>query len=121
MSSAGTTHTVEFTSWKEIAAHFGKGVRTVQPWELQFGLPVRRPDHHPRGIVRASAYELDEWIKTRWVRTLPHQQCSLSEAVKFSRELRSRRPELRHGFLQVCDSLAMLASRGEERRRRVPG
>ncbi len=26
--------------WKEIAAHFGKGVRTVQRWEKALGLPV---------------------------------------------------------------------------------
>jgi len=30
------------TSWKEIAAYFGIGVRTVQRWERQFGLPVER-------------------------------------------------------------------------------
>jgi hypothetical protein len=28
--------------WKEIAAHFGKGVRTVQRWEAEFHMPVHR-------------------------------------------------------------------------------
>jgi hypothetical protein len=32
-----------FTSWKEIAAYLGKSVRTVQRWESEFRLPVRRP------------------------------------------------------------------------------
>jgi hypothetical protein len=26
--------------WKEIAGFFGRGVRTVQRWEQQLGLPV---------------------------------------------------------------------------------
>ena len=33
-----------FSSWKEIAAYLGKGVRTVQRWEAVLGLPV----HHRR-------------------------------------------------------------------------
>jgi hypothetical protein len=31
------------TTWKEVAAYLGKGVRTVQRWEAELGLPVRRP------------------------------------------------------------------------------
>jgi hypothetical protein len=49
------------TSWKEIAAHLGKGVRTVQRWERELGLPVRRPSRG-RHIVVALAAELDGWI-----------------------------------------------------------
>lgn len=55
-----------FTSWKEIAAHFGKGVRTVQRWERQFGLPVQRPNTRSKGIVCASRAELDQWMQTEW-------------------------------------------------------
>ncbi len=55
-----------FTSWKEIAAYLGKGVRTVQRWEAQFGLPVRRPNTHAKGMVRATKEDLDQWIATRW-------------------------------------------------------
>jgi hypothetical protein len=50
------------TSWKEIAAHLGKGVRTVQRWESELGLPVRRPSQS-RHIVVAITSELDEWVK----------------------------------------------------------
>ena len=57
---------VVFTSWKEIASYLGKGVRTVQRWEAQFGLPVQRPNAHAKGIVRATREELDQWIATRW-------------------------------------------------------
>lgn len=31
------------TGWKQIAAYAGKGVQTVQCWEEQFGLAIRRP------------------------------------------------------------------------------
>jgi hypothetical protein len=34
---------VVLSSWKEIARHFGKGVRTVQRWERELGLPIHRP------------------------------------------------------------------------------
>jgi hypothetical protein len=43
--------------WKEIAAHFGKGVRTVQMWEKDHGLPI----HREMKRVWAWADELDEW------------------------------------------------------------
>ena len=32
-------------SWKEIAAHLGRDVRTVQRWERAEGLPVHRHQH----------------------------------------------------------------------------
>lgn len=40
----------------------GKGVRTVQRWELEMGLPVRRPGRE-RHIVVAYIADLDEWVK----------------------------------------------------------
>ncbi|HEX6880096.1 MAG TPA: hypothetical protein VF135_07010 [Terriglobales bacterium] len=55
-----------FTSWKEIASYLGKGVRTVQRWEAQFGLPVQRPNIRCKGIVRATRDDLDRWVSTRW-------------------------------------------------------
>lgn len=46
--------------WKEIAAHFGVGVRTAQIWEAERGLPVRRLPG-PRGRVYAETEELEAW------------------------------------------------------------
>src|SRR6478672_369361 len=54
-------------SWKEIAAHFGRRVRTVQRWEKEEGLPVRRHAHRLRGTVYALPEELDGWWATRSV------------------------------------------------------
>jgi len=48
------------SSWKEIAAFFGKGVRTVQRWEATLGLPVHRPGQ-VRSIVIADPKELRDW------------------------------------------------------------
>lgn len=43
---AGTDENMEapLTSWRDIARYLGKGVRTVQRWEIESGLPVRRAD-----------------------------------------------------------------------------
>lgn len=53
-------------SWKEIATYLGKGVRTVQRWERQFGLPVRRPNNNDKGVVCALPHELDHWFAMQW-------------------------------------------------------
>jgi Tfp pilus assembly protein PilF len=52
-------------SWKEIAAHFGRRVRTVQRWEREEGMPVHRHAHRRRGTVFALRGELDAWWATR--------------------------------------------------------
>ncbi len=51
------------SSWKEIASYLGKGVRTVQRWERELGLPVRRPKPNEKQIVLAFPEELDAWLK----------------------------------------------------------
>lgn len=56
-SSAGS----RLDSWKEIAAHLKRDVRTVQRWERNEGLPVHRKRHGTLGSVYAFAHELDAW------------------------------------------------------------
>ncbi len=51
-----------FTSWKEIASFFGKGVRTVQRWERKFALPISRPTA-AKNVVLATESELRRWIQ----------------------------------------------------------
>ena len=51
------------TSWKEIARFFGKGLRTVQRWELH-GMPVHRPTED-KCIVFADEDELRRWALRR--------------------------------------------------------
>jgi hypothetical protein len=38
----GPAGPIQLNGWKEIAAYLGRSVRTVQRWEKDFGLPVRR-------------------------------------------------------------------------------
>ncbi len=48
--------------WKEIAAHLGKSARSVQRWERDLGLPVRRiPTPEGGSIVYALRSEVDAW------------------------------------------------------------
>ncbi len=51
------------TSWKEIAHYVGKGVRTVQRWERQFSLPVRRLNSEGHHAVLAIPEEIDAWLR----------------------------------------------------------
>ena len=49
-------------SWKEIASYIGRGIRTVQCWERDFHLPVRRLGGHDRSAVIAFSDEIDQWL-----------------------------------------------------------
>lgn len=51
------------TSWKEIAQYLGKGVRTVQRWEVEYALPVRRPKDGKHKAVLAIPEEIDAWAR----------------------------------------------------------
>lgn len=53
------------TSWKEVASYIGKSVRTVQRWEAELGLPIRRPNPGDRNVVVAIPAELDRWLLRR--------------------------------------------------------
>ena len=55
----------KLVSWKEIAAHLGREVRTVQRWEKTEGLPVHRHEHQKKSTVYAYPSELDAWIRKR--------------------------------------------------------
>ena len=50
------------SGWKDIAAYLGRGVRTVQRYEREYGLPVRRPARKSKGSVVATKAELDAWV-----------------------------------------------------------
>jgi len=54
----------DLSSWKEIADYFGVSVRTVQHWEEERGLPVRRLPGGGRGRVFARISELEEWKRS---------------------------------------------------------
>jgi hypothetical protein len=93
-------------SWKEIAQHLGRGVRTIQRWERDLGLPVRRPRGKSRSAVIALVDELDAWVRNTPTQEpqkkpagFPIQINILRRALDDSVELRRRAADLRaaHG------------------------
>lgn len=60
------------SGWKEIATYLGKGVRTVQRYEWELQLPVRRPAGKARGSVIATREELDAWVAASPIRESYH-------------------------------------------------
>jgi hypothetical protein len=50
------------TGWKEIAKYLSMGVRTVQRYEREQGLPIHRRRGNLKGPVLAVKLELDEWV-----------------------------------------------------------
>jgi hypothetical protein len=54
----------QLSGWKEIAAYLGRSVRTVQRWEKDFGLPVRRFGLSRPESVFALPREIEAWLLT---------------------------------------------------------
>lgn len=61
-------------TWKAIAEHLQRDIRTVQRWEREQGLPVRRHEHQKRSSVYAFPRELDAWRNTRAPKVNPPGQ-----------------------------------------------
>ena len=51
-------------TWKEVAAHLRRSVRTVQRWEREEALPIHRHHHDKLGSIYAFKAELDAWWVT---------------------------------------------------------
>jgi hypothetical protein len=70
--------------WKDIANYLGKGVRSVQRYEHELGLPVRRPAGKPRGSVVATKAEIDAWVAASPIREafyLPRTPSKSAETI----------------------------------------
>lgn len=52
-----------FTSWKEVAAFFGRSVRTVQRWHVERDLPVRKLQIGKKAYIYADPAELQDWME----------------------------------------------------------
>ncbi len=84
------------SGWKEIAVYLCKGVRTVQRYERELGLPVRRPAGRPRAAVVATKQELDAWVTASPIR----EAFRLSANIAPSQYLTSAQ-EIRSGLGQM--------------------
>ena len=49
-------------SWKDISRYSGRGVRTLQRYEVQLGFPIHRPAGRSRSSVLAFSDEIDTWL-----------------------------------------------------------
>src|ERR1700744_5645072 len=81
--------------WKEIANYLGKGVRTVQRYEWQMGLPVRRPAGKPRGSVIATKPDLDAWIGASPIREAFH-------LTRLAPDSEASRNAIKNGIEEMC-------------------
>lgn len=86
-TSAGA---VILKSWSEIARYMGKGVRTVQRWEQDFGLPIHRGENCRKKAIFACSGDLDAWALTCCETRTTHS--SVCAAVP--RSIRKRPEEL---------------------------
>jgi phage terminase Nu1 subunit (DNA packaging protein) len=100
-------------SWKEIASYVGRGVRTVQRWESDLGMPVRRPRAKSRSAVVAMADEIDQWLRSAPTTELNGRQRSqpslvieqLRQTMSEHTILRNRCDELRGSHRQALHQL----------------
>lgn len=114
-TSAQSTNVL--TSWKDIARYMGKGVRTVQRWEQDFGLPVRRPQGSNKKAVLARPRDLDAWVAlrcgTRAASTVDsgaggeilRRTSDLRAEIETSRQLRASNQELMAEIRTALQSL----------------
>jgi len=51
-------------SWKAVSKYLDRGLRTVQRWHVEYGMPVRRISGST-GAIFAFTGELDAWLKSR--------------------------------------------------------
>ena len=79
-------------SWKEIANHLGREVRTVQLWEKREGLPVHRHFHRSLSSVFAFRSEVDAWCR-RVSRASADPQRHAEAMVEWSPIATTRTPE----------------------------
>ena len=126
-SPAGTTLALpgrRIESWKEIAAYLGRGVTTVQRWELSEGLPVHRLAHTKKGSVFAFTGELDAWREARTLSgSIPETDPERAAAGYASDPGRGAlsyiRGRLAFGLLACCAVIAIMIAFGNRPSGRV--
>ena len=116
------------SGWKDIAAYLGKGVRTVQRYERDAGLPVRRSVGNAGSVIATQA-ELDAWVDARPLRqtfklsrTLPETyfanfaafKKTIEEHRQLRREMTSLRDELHRSVELLRESRRFVKGEGDD-------
>jgi hypothetical protein len=94
------------SSWKEIAHYVGKGVRTVQRWEREAGLPVRREHGEGKGKVLAFPEEIDGWMHSAFTQNSDGAGSELFQLRNRVEELLAENRELRRALNIATRSFA---------------
>lgn len=84
-------------SWKEIASYLQRAVRTVQRWERDKALPVRRIGNSVKSPVFAYPAEMDTWLRAYPI-GLRHREDIVAPQL-MSREAQAQeaiQPEIRY-------------------------
>ena len=126
-----TTSIEVLSGWKDIASHLGKGVRTVQRYEGNLGLPIRRPSGGRTGSVIATKTELNAWVAASPIRAVFHLQplprldfTEFRKNVAESRRLREEssavRDELRRALAVLYESLQVVAGNQRAKPQSLP-
>jgi hypothetical protein len=119
------------SGWKDIARYLGKSVRTVQRYERELSLPVRRLSGKHRASVLAMKGDLDSWLELSAAprepftkTTLTIQKHLISEIAKGLREraelqaqMAALRRELETGMHTFRESMLKLRQQLSETRR----
>lgn len=91
-------------SWKGIAHHLGRDIRTVQRYEAE-GLPIYRRPHARHGSIYAYRSELDKWWTSREP-ALRHERAQVVRVPEGSRLRRYLRPAI---YIAVGIAIALSA------------
>lgn len=113
-------------SWKEIAAYLGRGVRTVQRWEHDLALPVRRPRGKDRSAVIALKSDLDKWLRDTPHGAEPHPPQVHAENLQLRRnaeilKLRTAKVVAQSEKLQATIAVSMSLAAALTQKRAVLG
>jgi len=93
-------------------------VRTVQRWEKDFGLPVRRPSGHLRGSVFAVREDIDRWLNTRQAREAAASATTVNKPTRNDAD-RERLHKNAQILMERCNVLRAGAEMLEENIRRT--
>jgi DNA-binding transcriptional regulator YiaG len=113
---AMTTNDEILNSWKEVASYMGRGVRTVQRWEQELGLPVRRPRGRSRSAVIAFKSELDTWLHRAPKELLQDHPEETPASAKPKYDSFERQAELRKNTELLLNKAKLLHSRSSDLR-----
>jgi hypothetical protein len=104
------------SSWKEVANYVGKGVRTVQRWEKDRGLPVRRRADNAAGTILVIPQEIDTWMRS-WI-VAGQLNADLSSVHQQKLDLQSELEKLRaeNEMLSRALRLVLLHQSAEKKR-----